>query len=186
MSAGPSNLKQFDVDITFFIPCYNEQENVVGAIEKVIAACRAVGRSYEILVFDDASTDRTSQVVKEWQALHSAEPVELISLKKNSGVARNFVDGAFRGRGRHYRLVCGDNIEPQETHEALLRELGSTDVVIPYFTEIRNRSWHRKMISRVYTHLVNFASGYRIRYYNGCPIYRRQDVLRYHVERSEE
>lgn len=30
--------------------------------------------------------------------------------------------------------------------------------------------------------LVNLASGYRIRYYNGCPIYRRKDVMRYHVE----
>jgi glycosyltransferase involved in cell wall biosynthesis len=179
-----TSLHSYNAKITFFIPCYNEQEHVVGAIETVIAACVSVGCSYEILVFDDASRDNTSQVVRKWQASHPTEPVELITLEKNAGVARNFVEGAFRGRGEHYRLVCGDNIEPQETHEALLRNLGAADIIIPYFTEIRNRPWRRKVISRAYTLLVNLVSGYRLKYYNGCPIYRRHDVLRYHVESS--
>ena len=38
------------------------------------------------------------------------------------------------------------------------------------------------MISRLYTWLVNRASGYGLRYFNGCPIYRRFDVIRFHVE----
>jgi hypothetical protein len=29
---------------------------------------------------------------------------------------------------------------------------------------------------------VNRASGYHLRYYNGCPIYRRYDVMRFHLE----
>jgi glycosyltransferase involved in cell wall biosynthesis len=170
------------IEISFFIPCYNEAENVVGAIENVFAASKASGRSAEVLVFDDASTDGTSAVVRSWQAAHPEMPVRLFSLTKNRGVARNFVEGAFSGSGTYYRLVCGDNIEPQATHEALLRAMGSADIIVPYFTEIHNRPWRRKVISRVYTLLVNLASGYRLHYYNGCPIYRRDDVMRYHVE----
>jgi glycosyltransferase involved in cell wall biosynthesis len=175
---------QHGVDATFFIPCYNEEENVVGAIETVMAACQATDSSFEILVFDDASRDRTSEVVKAWQASHPNVSVKLFRMEKNRGVARNFVDGAFFGSGIYYRLVCGDNIEPQATHEALLREMGSADIIIPYFTEIRNRPLRRKIISRLYTMLVNLASGYHIRYYNGCPVYRRKDVMRYHVENT--
>lgn len=170
------------VEISFFIPCYNEAENVVGAIENVFAASKATGRSAEVLVFDDASTDGTSEVVRSWQAAHPEMPVRLFSLRKNRGVARNFVEGAFSGSGIYYRLVCGDNIEPQATHEALLREMGNADIIIPYFTKIYNRTLRRKVISRLYTLLVNLASGYRLHYYNGCPIYRRDDVMRYHVE----
>jgi glycosyltransferase involved in cell wall biosynthesis len=170
------------IDITLFIPCYNEEPNVIGAVETVIASCRAAGRTCEILVFDDASSDGTSTVIEAWKAKHPGVPLKLIRMEKNRGVARNFVEGAFCGGGTYYRLVCGDNIEPQATHEALLREMGNADIIIPHFTEIRNRPLRRAVISRLYTVLVNLVSGYRIRYYNGCPIYRREDVMRFHVE----
>lgn len=170
------------LDISIFIPCLNEAENVVGAIETVSQACRRLGRSFEILVFDDGSTDGTSDVVQAYQRAHPEAPVRLFRNERNRGVARNFVDGAFAARGIHYRLVCGDNIEPPETHEAMLAAMGRSDIVIPYFTEIRNRPLFRKVISRLYTRLVNLASGYRLHYYNGCPIYLRRDVMRFHVE----
>ncbi|MFC3227188.1 glycosyltransferase family 2 protein [Marinibaculum pumilum] len=172
------------IDVTLFIPCLNEAENVVGAIETVSAACRKLGRSYEVLVFDDGSTDGTSEVVQAWQRANPDAPVRLFRNERNRGVARNFVDGAFAARGHHYRLVCGDNIEPPETHEALLSAIGHSDIVIPYFIEIRNRPFFRKVISWLYTRLVNLASGYRLKYYNGCPIYLRRDVMRFHVETS--
>jgi hypothetical protein len=100
----------------------------------------------------------------------------------NRGVARNFVEGAFSGRGHYYRLVCGDDIEPLETHLDLLKRRGEADIIVPYFTTIDRRPLHRHVLSRLYTVLVNLASGRSLRYYNGCPIYRRYDVLRYHVE----
>ena len=53
---------------------------------------------------------------------------------------------------------------------------------MPYFLEIRNRPLRRKIISKLYTHLVNLASGYRLAYYNGNPLYLRAHVLRFHVE----
>jgi glycosyltransferase involved in cell wall biosynthesis len=169
-------------EVTIFIPCLNEEKNVGGAVETVVAACRAVGCSFEVLVFDDGSTDGTAAAAQAYQAAHPGIPVRLFRNTKNRGVAYNFVEGAFRGRGTYYRQVQGDNVEPQATLEALLKERGTADIIVPYFTEIRNRPFRRTVISRLYTIMVNLASGYRIRYYNGCPLYRRQHVLRLHVE----
>ena len=169
-------------EITIFIPCLNEEKHIAAAIETAIASCRSAGCRFEILVFDDGSTDGTSSAVMASQALHPEAAITLIRNERNRGVARNFVEGAFRGRGTYYRLVCGDDVEPQATQEAILKERGIADIVIPYFTEIRNRSFYRTIISALYTRLVNLASGYRLHYYNGCPLYRREDVLRYHVE----
>lgn len=170
------------VDISFFVPCYNEEENVVGAIEKLVELAPRAGLSYEILVFDDASRDRTVEVVEAYQQQHPDIPLRLYANRVNRGVARNFVEGAFRARGKYYRLVCGDDVEPLESHQALAKRLGEADIIIPYFTEIGGRKPHRHIISWLYTRLVNAVSGYRLRYYNGCPIYRRADVLRYHIE----
>jgi len=170
------------VDISFFVPCYNEHDHVIGAIEKLAQVANELDLSFEILVFDDCSRDRTGEVVMAYRAAHPAVPLRLFVNTVNRGVARNFFEGAFRARGRYYRLVCGDDVEPVESHEQLLRHLGEADIIVPYFTLIKGRPFHRHVISRIYTWLVNRASGYRLRYYNGCPIYRRFDVLRFHVE----
>ena len=170
------------LDITFFVPCYNEEQNVSGAIDKLTTVASTLGLSYEIIVFDDCSKDRTVEVVSAYQHEHPDAPVRLVTRERNYGVSRNFVEGAFQGRGRFYRLVCGDDIEPIESHVALARRIGEADMIIPYFTRIDGRPFHRHVISRLFTLLVNVASGYSLRYYNGCPIYRRFDIIRYHVE----
>ena len=177
-----SGLSADTLDISFFIPCYNEQDHVLGAIEKIVLVLSKLGLSYEILVFDDCSHDRTVEVVKAYRAANPQIPVRLFVNEVNRGVARNFFEGAFRARGRHYRLICGDDIEPIESLEGLLQHLGEADMIVPYFTAIKGRPFHRHVISRLYTWLVNRASGYHLRYYNGCPVYRRFDVLRFHVE----
>jgi glycosyltransferase involved in cell wall biosynthesis len=174
-------LSHDSLDISFFIPCYNEEQHVLGAIAKIISISDKLNLSHEILVFDDCSQDRTVEVVKGYQSAKPLAPVRLFVNEVNRGVARNFFEGAFRARGRHYRLVCGDDVEPIESLEALLRHLGEADMIVPYPT-IKGRSFSRHVISGVYTWLVNWASGYRLHYYNGCPIYRRFDVIRFHVE----
>jgi len=171
-----------EVDVSFFVPCYNEERHVCGAIDKLAAAAHKLGISYEVLVFDDCSSDRTSDVVIEYRRSHPGVPVRLFRNSKNMGVSRNFFEGAFQGRGKYYRLICGDDIEPMETHIAVLKRMGTADMVVPYFTRIEGRPLHRHLISRLYTVLVNFASGYRLKYYNGCPLYTRSDVVRFHVE----
>ncbi len=170
------------VDVTFFVPCYNEEENVVGAMEKAIQAAIRLGITYEIVVFDDASQDRTVAVVQEYCKTHPDLPIRLFTNKSNQGVSRNFVEGAFQGRGKYYRLVCGDDVEPLESHLALLARRGEADIIVPYYTEIKGRLLYRHLISRLYTFLVNIISKNSLRYYNGCPLYKRYDVLRWHVE----
>lgn len=101
---------------------------------------------------------------------------------RNMGVARNFFEGAFQGEGEYYRLICGDDIEPLETHLKVRERKGDAAIVVPYSTRIEGRPAHRHVISRLYTALVNAASGYPLRYYDGCPLYRRADVVRFHVE----
>jgi glycosyltransferase involved in cell wall biosynthesis len=177
-----TDLFRQNVDISFFVPCYNEEETVVGAIEKLDRVATHLKLKYEILIFDDCSKDRTVEVVKGYQETHPHIPVALYTNQVNRGVARNFVEGAFRARGKYYRLVCGDDIEPSESHAKLLERIGSADIVVPYFTQISGRKPLRHLISWLYTRLVNLCSGFRLRYYNGCPIYARYDVLRFHVE----
>lgn len=172
------------VEVSFMVPCLNEEENVVGTIETIMSALTRVGCSYEILVFDDGSQDNTAGVVTAFQAAHPQAPVRLFRNKVNRGLSFNFVEAAFQGRGRYYRAVPGDNVEPVELIEKTIRARGEADIIVPHFVEIRNRPFRRTVISKLYTRLVNLASGYRLAYYNGNPLYLRSHVMRFHVECS--
>lgn len=116
------------------------------------------------------------------QKVASSSAGSAVQKFKEHGRFAKFFEGAFQGRGKYYRLICGDDIEPIETHIAVLERMGTADMVVPYFTRIEGRSLQRHVISRLYTAVINLASGYRLHYYNGCPLYTRGDVVRFHVE----
>jgi Glycosyl transferase family 2 len=48
-----------DLDLTLFVACYNEEENIVGTLETVLEALGEFDFTWEIIVIDDASTDRS-------------------------------------------------------------------------------------------------------------------------------
>lgn len=168
-----------DLDLTMFVPCYNEEERIVGTLETIKAAMAEVPFTYEVIVVDDGSKDRTCEKVADFQRQNPALPVRLQKNPRNLGLSRSFVDTAFRGRGRYYRLVCGDNVEPKESIVKILRALGQADIIIPYYPVLPGKSRMRKLISGLFTLIVNMLSCNRIKYYNGCALYRRFDVMRW-------
>src|SRR5215471_8150904 len=168
-----------EVDLTIAIPCLNEEADIVGTLDTVAAAMSAVPYSYEVLVIDDGSTDATAAVVERYIAAHPDLPIQLHRNPRNRGLTRTYVDGAFLGRGKYYRQVCGDNVEPQETLVSVLKHLGKADMVIPYHPAVPGKSAFRRGLSQVYTRLVNALSGYRISYYNGMAIHLRYNVMRW-------
>jgi len=174
----PAGVRE-ELDLTMFIPCLNEEKRVGPTLETVRAAMAEVSLTYEVIVVDDGSTDRTAAVVEEYCRQHPEMPVRLHRNPRNLGLSRSFVDTAFRGRGRHYRLVCGDNVEPKESMLKILRAIGTADIIIPYYPVLPGKSRVRKFISRLYTVIVDLLGGYRIRYYNGCALYRRYHVMRW-------
>jgi hypothetical protein len=106
-------------------------------------------------------------------------PVTLVRNAKNRGLSCSFVDTAFRGRGRYYRLVCGDNVEPKESMIRILQEMGQADIIVPYYPVLPGKSRARKAISRLYTIIVDVLSGHSVKYYNGCALYSRYQVMRW-------
>lgn len=167
------------LDVTILVPCKNEENHICGTLETVVASMREIGCHYEVLVFDDGSSDRTSAVVEEYRRANPDLPIFLHRNPRNLGLSRTFVDGAFAGRGRYFRLVCGDNVEPKETIVAVLSRMGVADMIIPYHSKCVG-DLLRIGISRFYTFLVNLFTGYRLRYYNGNPLFRRDHVMRWH------
>jgi len=169
-----------DVEITLFVACYNEADNIVGTLETVVAACREVGITFEIIIIDDASKDRSVEIIRAFMAAHPDLPIILHVNDHNCGLGENFAEAAFLGHGKYYRLICGDNVEPKETLVKIFREIGRADIILTYRPDdVAGKAFSRRITSRVYTLLVNAVSGYNLHYYNGLPIMKRRDVMRW-------
>src|SRR6266571_4121350 len=103
-----------ELDLTIVVPCYNEAQNVTATLDTIAAAMRELpSLRYEIMVVDDGSRDATVKVVEQYACAHADLPIVLRQNSRNRGLTRTYVDGAFHGRGKYYRLVCGDNVEPK-------------------------------------------------------------------------
>ena len=141
-----------------------------------MSALVRVGCSYEILVFDDGSQDNTAAVVTAFQAAHPQAPVRLFRNKFNRGLAFNFVEAAFQGRGTYYRAVLATTSSRRNQSSRSSARVERQMSSFPISWRFRNRPFRRTVISKLYTRLVNLASGYRLAYYNGNPLYRRSHV----------
>src|SRR5262245_56367921 len=87
-----NQLASSPIDVTLIVPCYNEEGNVIATLETIVAAMLRLPYSYEVIVLDDCSTDRTVAKVQEYQLRHPNAPVRLYRNPINVGLARNFFD----------------------------------------------------------------------------------------------
>jgi glycosyltransferase involved in cell wall biosynthesis len=168
------------IDLTIFVACYNEEANIIPTLDAIQAAMADSAWRWEAIVIDDASEDRSVALVEDYMRAHPAAPIRLAVNESNRGLAQNYIEGAFLGRGAYYRLVCGDNAEDVDMLRQVFAHVGAADLVLFYHVH-NERRWLRRIVSRAFTMLVNALSGYRLRYYNGCAIMRRADVMRWHT-----
>ncbi len=169
------------LDLTLYVSCYNEASSIVSTLDAVCNAAAEVGLRFEILVIDDGSRDNSRAVVREYLAAHPDRNIILIENRFNKGLAQNYLDGAFMGRGRYYRLICGDSAEPQETIVKVLRAIGEADCIVPYSVTVPGRSLSRRVVSKAYSYVINAITGNNIHYYNGLAVHLRHNVMRWHT-----
>ena len=168
------------VDLTLVIPCKNEEKHIGATLDTIVSAMAELQWSWEVLVMDDGSTDKTSEVVEQYRRENPHVPLRLHRNPKNLGLSTTYVDGAFLARGKYYRFVSGDDAEPKEALTTILRTLGKADMIIPYHEQLTGKSFARLAVSKLYTFLVNLFSGNSIHYYNGSAVHLRYHVLRWH------
>lgn len=168
-----------EVDLTLFVACYNEEKNIRGTLETLRQALAEFSFTSEIIIIDDCSTDGSVHAIKQYMSAHPGLPIYLKVNETNRGLGYNFTECAFLGRGRYYRLVCGDDVEPVETFRTVFGVLGKADMVLCKQT-CTGRTFFRRALSRTYNWLVNSIGGYNVSYYHGLAMHKRYNVMRWH------
>jgi glycosyltransferase involved in cell wall biosynthesis len=71
--------------ISFIVPAYNEERGLGATLRSIHEAAAALGEPYELIVVDDASTDRTAAVAESQRARVVPVSHRKISATRNSG-----------------------------------------------------------------------------------------------------
>jgi glycosyltransferase involved in cell wall biosynthesis len=74
--------------ISFIVPAYNEERLLGATLDALHAAARAAGELYELVVVDDASTDRTASIAQCHGAVLVSVAHRQIAATRNSGARK--------------------------------------------------------------------------------------------------
>jgi glycosyltransferase involved in cell wall biosynthesis len=171
-----------DKSITIVVPALNEEEKLEESVRTAAAAAARWFDAYEILVFDDGSTDRTGEIADRLArempavvALHHTSPQSI------GGVLRR---GLERARMRYFMWVDAKGATTPEAFERIFAACGKADLVVPYAANQHERQWIRRIISRVFVGTLNLLFGLDLKQYTHLVLCDTATARRYPIRTS--
>lgn len=162
------------IQITVTVPIYNEQDNIPLLYERTRQALEALGRSWELILVNDGSSDESAPRL---DALAAAdERVRVIHLSRNYGQTAAFMAGLDHARGEIIVPMDGDLQNDPADIGALLAKLDEGfDVVSGWRKDRQDHAIKRNLPSRIANWLISRVSGVHLHDY-GCSLkaYRRE------------
>ena len=136
-------------EISFAIPCHNEQENLRALIGAIADEAARLNLNYEIVITDDRSTDGSWELLK---ALAEEFPsLRAQRLKVNSGQSAAVFAAIRAARGRIVVTLDADLQNDPRDLAGFLKALEHADCVCGArgLSRARSDSWLKNVISRV-------------------------------------
>jgi len=162
--------------ISVVTPMHNEEACVEEFVRRTDAALCAMGRSYEIIVVSDGSTDRTEELVRKLRDRHPS--LRGIFLARNGGQCTALYAGIQESRGDLVVVMDGDLQHlPEEIHLLVERMDDGTALVSGSRTGRTESLVLRRLPSRLANAMLRRVSGCPIRDMGGFKAIRG-DVAR--------
>lgn len=142
-------------DLSLVIPAYNEQENIpmlLSRVESSLAPLAARGKTFEVLIVDDGSTDDSPKLLAEGQAKYPW--LRVIRMRKNAGQSAGFEAGFEAARGKYIATIDADlQNDPEEIPRLLdLLEEKQVDMVSGWRKDRQDtpfRKWQSRQANRI-------------------------------------
>ncbi len=147
-------------NISIVIPVYNEEENLGPLLEGIMSVMELLSKSYEIIFIDDASTDKSLEVLKKLAA--KLPHLRIIKFEKNSGQSAAFDAGFKLAQGEAVITLDADlQYDPQDILK-LLEKLNDYDVVCGW-RKTRHDPWLKLVSTKIANAVRNKLSGENIK-----------------------
>ncbi len=148
--------------ISIIIAAYNEEKRIKPSLFKIKDYINNQGMDYEIIVVDDGSSDRTSEVVKG--VIPDIPHLNVIRYEVNRGKGYALKTGVLASKGKVVLLSDADLSTPIEELSKLLPlisnnscevAIGSRALILSEI--IKKQPWWRQNMGKIFNKIVKFV-----------------------------
>src|SRR5437660_9684275 len=144
--------------LSIVIPVHNEEPSLLPLYDRLTAVLESLQKQYEILFVDDASTDRSFELLAN--LVETDEHLKVIRLRRNFGQTAALSAGFHESKGDVILAMDGDLQHAPEDIPALLRKIDEGyDIASGWRKHRVDNAILRKIPSRVANWLMAKASG---------------------------
>jgi glycosyltransferase involved in cell wall biosynthesis len=139
------------------MPVYNEEQALPGVLEEALAALALAPFTYEIVLVDDASSDRSGEILEAYQARYPGV-IRVLKHEHNRGIAgacRTLYEAA---RGAYVFLNASDGQWRTAECLAMLARRRDFDVIVGK-RRVKRYTWRRRLISGAFNLLPRLLFG---------------------------
>lgn len=133
--------------ISFAIPCYNSQDYMAHAIESILPG----GEDIEIIIVNDGSKDRTSEIAHEYMEKYPT--IIKVVDKENGGHGDAVNSGLMHATGKYFKVVDSDDWVDEEALlkvldmiKGFVKDESEVDMVIANYVYEKVGMTHKKVI----------------------------------------
>jgi len=148
------------IKLSIVLPAYNEEKIIENTLNEILRYLNNKKYSWEVVVADDGSKDKTSQIVKKF----SDRGVRLVRLLKNKGKGGALREGMLKARGEYVIFMDADLSVPLENLDIFLKKLDAGSDVVIASRRIKgavilvHQPFIREAMGRVFTLLTRFLT----------------------------
>ncbi len=163
------------MDLSLVIPVYNEEKCLEELIRRCLAVCKGTGKTFEIVLADDGSRDRSRAIIEDAHKLHPE--VVGVFLNRNYGQHAAIMAGFAQSRGEVVVTLDADLQNPPEEIPKLLAQIDAGHDVVGSIRADRHDSRFRKTASKIVNRMVRRLTGVDMHDY-GCMLraYKREII----------
>ncbi len=163
--------------LSIVIPIHNEEHSILPLYDRLTAVLDQVQRPYEILLVDDASTDRSFELLAN--LVETDGHLKVIRLRRNFGQTAALSAGFHEAKGDIVIAMDGDLQHAPEDIPALLRKIDEGYDIASGWREHRvDSAIMRQIPSRVANWLMAKVSGVKLRDFGTTFKAYKADVLK--------
>lgn len=167
--------------ISVIVPVYNRPHLVVRSLDSIFNQAESLSVDMQIVVVDNASTDATPEVLREWQARHVNKSIDIaIASEPRKGASRARKTGASIATAPIICFFDSDDIMPSGTLKAYLDAFANNpdaDIVAATARIVATNGAYRSLLHRGGDDLINHlhhctlrSASYAVKrdYYDSC------------------
>jgi glycosyltransferase involved in cell wall biosynthesis len=151
MSTSP---RAAEPDVSFVVPCYNEEAIVAYTLKRLDNAFRKAGYALELIAVDNGSTDRTGEIIRELAVQYPSIVPHRVEV--NQGYGYGVISGVAQCRAPWVGIIPADGQVDAEDVVKLYEAVVASDgnVVGKVRRRFRMDGLYRKLVSTSYNLFV--------------------------------